>query len=155
MNSGLSVALLRRHVMKSFLLFLQFLFVTAQAQNKIVVQVNNFNNDKGICMVCLYDNAKAFSGKGEPFRILKVAVLGKTATAVFDNVPDGTYAIAVIHDANNNNRFDTNFMGLPTEGYGASKNKLPFAAAPRFEENKFSVDSNANTSLHIKLRYLF
>lgn len=141
--------------MKSFLFFLQVLFFTAQAQNKIVVQVNNFNNDKGICMVCLYDNAKAFSGKGEPFRILKVAVSGKAATAVFDNVPAGTYAIAVIHDANNNNRFDTNFLGLPTEGYGASKNKLPFAAAPRFDENKFQVDSNSNTSLHIKLRYLF
>lgn len=130
-------------------------FYTAPAQNRIVVQVNNFNNNKGLCMICLYDNAKAFSGKGEPLRVLKASVSEKTSTAVFDNVPPGTYAVLVIHDANNNNRFDTNFIGIPTEGYGASKNKLPFAAAPKFDENKFSVGSSATTDITIRLRYLF
>ena len=130
-------------------------FHTAPAQNKVVVQVNNFNSNKGFCMVCLYDNANAFSGKGEPLRVLKTAVSENTATAVFDNVPAGTYAVLVIHDANNNNRFDTNFIGIPTEGSGASKNKLPFAAAPKFEENKFSVGTSATTDVTIRLRYLF
>jgi uncharacterized protein (DUF2141 family) len=128
---------------------------TAGAQGKVVVDVSHFRNDKGICIVGLYNNAKAFAGKGQPVRQLKVAVQGKTAKAIFENLPAGTYAISVIHDANNNNRFDTNFIGIPTEGYGASQNKLPLAAAPKFEENKFSVDSSTTTAVHIKLRHLF
>ena len=75
--------------------------------------------------------------------------------SVFENVPVGNYAVSVIHDANSNNKFDTNFMGIPTEGYGASQNKLPFAAAPKFDANKFSVAGNATTMVTIKLRYLF
>ncbi|HET7898430.1 MAG TPA: DUF2141 domain-containing protein, partial [Flavisolibacter sp.] len=93
-------------------------------------------------------------GKGNPVRTLKVAVVEKTANALFEDVPPGNYAVAVIHDANKNDRFDTNILGIPTEGYGASKNKLPFAAAPRFEENQFAVAPSGNTSIAIRLRYL-
>jgi uncharacterized protein (DUF2141 family) len=138
-----------------FLLLLCFwLHQYATAQSRIVVEIKNFRSGKGTCIVCLYDNAPAFSGKGEPIRTLKVPVADKAISAVFDDIPSGTYAISVIHDANSNNRFDTNFIGIPTEGYGASQNKLPFAAAPRFEENKFSVSSQANTAISIRLRYL-
>lgn len=129
--------------------------LAASAQSKVVVQVSNFENDKGVCIVCLYDNAKAFSGKGEPLACERVTVANKTAAAVFEAVPEGTYAVSVVHDENNNQKFDTNFLGIPKEGYGASQNKLPFAAAPKFEENKFVVKNNAAVSVNIKLRYLF
>jgi len=127
----------------------------AEAQSTITVAVRNFKNNNGTCLICLYNNADAFVGKGEPLRKLKVSVSGKTASAVFEGLPAGTYAISVIHDANNNNQFDTNFIGIPTEGYGASQNKLPFAAAPKFDDNKFSVGNNASASVNIRLRYLF
>jgi uncharacterized protein (DUF2141 family) len=134
---------------------LLFFGKVSHAQNKIVVQVTNFSNNKGSCIVCLYDNAKAYAGKGDPLKCTTVSIANKTATANFDEVAEGTYAISVIHDANNNKKFDTNFLGIPTEGYGASQNKLPFAAAPKFDENKFSVSSNSVISSNIKLRYIF
>jgi len=125
------------------------------AQNKIMVQVTNFENSKGTCIVCIYDNAKAYAGKGEPVRCTTVAINNKTANAVFENMTEGSYAISVIHDANNNKKFDKNFLGIPTEGYGASQNKLPFAAAPKFEENKFAVGANSTINSQIRLRYIF
>ncbi|QEC55992.1 DUF2141 domain-containing protein [Flavisolibacter ginsenosidimutans] len=141
---------------KIFLLLLSTFFVlAATAQTKIMVQVTNFENDKGRCIVCLYNNAAAFAGKGSPFATLTVSIANKASTAVFENVPEGTYAVSVIHDANNNQKFDTNFLGIPKEGYGASQNKLPFAAAPKFEENKFMVAGSGVTAVNIKLRYLF
>jgi uncharacterized protein (DUF2141 family) len=142
--------------MKFAFLCLTFLAACiAQAQNKIEVNISNFENNKGVCIVCLYDNAKAYAGKGEPVRCVTVGVANKSASAGFENVTEGTYAISVIHDANNNKKFDTNFLGIPTEGYGASQNKLPFAAAPKFEENKFTVTTNATITSNIKLRYIF
>lgn len=137
------------------LFFFVLLVFAGAAQNRITVQVSNFENNKGTCLVCLYNSAVAFSGKGEPLAKATVSINNKTATATFDNVPEGTYAVSVIHDANNNRKFDTNFLGIPKEGYGASKNKLPFAAAPKFDENKFTVSGNGLTTVNIKLRYLF
>lgn len=137
--------------------FVALFFMTSSvnAQNKILVQVTNFENNKGVCIVCLYDNAGAFAGKGEPLKCSTVGIANKTANASFDGITEGTYAISVIHDANNNKKFDTNFLGIPKEGYGASQNKLPFAAAPRFDENKFTVSANSTTTSNIKLRYIF
>lgn len=132
-----------------------FMLLAANGQGKVVVQISNFENNKGVCIVCLYDNAKAFSGKGEPLACERVTVINKTATAVFAAVPEGTYAVSVVHDENGNRKFDTNFLGIPKEGYGASQNKLPFAAAPKFEENKFVVKNDSILTVNIKLRYLF
>lgn len=126
----------------------------AGAQAKIVVNVSNFRNDKGMCLVALYDNALAFAGKGTPVRTLKVSIANKASQVTIDDVQAGTYAVSVIHDANGNRRFDTNFIGIPTEGYGASQNKLPFASAPKFDANKFSVTDNSTTVINIRLRYL-
>lgn len=131
------------------------LFFAAAAQGKVAVQVSNFENNKGVAIVCLHNNAKAFSGKDEPLACQRVTVANKSATVVFEAVPEGDYAVSVVHDENSNQKFDTNFLGIPKEGYGASQNKLPFAAAPRFDDNKFNVKNNATTSVHIKLRYLF
>lgn len=130
------------------------LAAAAGAQTKVVVQVTKFENDKGVCLVCLYDNAKAFAGKGTPVRCSTVTISNKTASATFEGLTEGTYAVSVIHDANGNNKFDTNFIGIPKEGYGASQNKLPFAAAPKFEENKFAVSGQSTTTTNIALRYI-
>jgi uncharacterized protein (DUF2141 family) len=129
---------------------------SAWSQGKINVRVSNFENNKGSCIVCVYDNPKSFSEKGgTPVSCLTVPVVGKNATAVFENLKPGAYAIMVIHDANNNRKFDNNFLGIPKEGYGASQNKLPFAAAPKFEENKITVTDDVTTQCNIKLRYIF
>src|SRR5438067_3601418 len=101
-----------------------FLALSSAAQSRVAVRVTDFANDKGCCIVCLYNNAAAFAGKGSPVAKRTVSITNKSATAVFEDLPDGTYAVSVIHDANNNQKFDTNFLGIPKEGYGASQNKL-------------------------------
>lgn len=128
----------------------------ASSQGTISVRVSNFENNRGSCIVCVYDNAKSFSEKGgKPVQCLTIPIAGKTAAADFENMKPGAYAVMVIHDANNNRKFDNNFLGIPKEGYGASKNNLPFAAAPKFEENKILVTDGATTQCSIKLRYIF
>lgn len=134
---------------------LLFLLVqqAAGAQGKISVDISNARNSKGICRVCLFNSEESFRQE-KAFRCVTVGLKDKKASAVFADVPPGTYAIFVLHDANNNSRMDKNFLGIPTEGYGASRNNLPFAAAPSFNGNKFSVGAQANVSLEIRLRNL-
>lgn len=135
--------------------FLAFLFIqqAAGAQGKISVDISNARNDKGICRVCLYNSEESFRQE-KPLRCVSTGLKDKKASVVFTDVPAGTYAIFVLHDANNNNRMDKNFLGIPTEGYGASQNNLPFAAAPSFNGNKFTVGAQSGVSLSIRLRNL-
>lgn len=127
----------------------------ARAQSKIVAQISNVRNDHGVCQVCLFNNAVAFSGEGgTPVQCLQSLVKNGISEARFENIPAGVYAVMVFHDANNNKKIDKNFLGIPKEGYGASQNKLPFASAPTFDANKFTVPDKTITTLRIRLRNL-
>ncbi len=129
--------------------------VKAFSQSKVVANISNLKNDKGVCRACLFNSPSSFNGEtGEPFKCAVVPIKNKTAQVAFSSVPTGTYAMFVFHDTNNNNKMDKNFIGIPKEGYGASKNKLPFANAPTFIENQFTVTENNSVVLQVKMRNL-
>jgi len=57
----------------------------------------------------------------------------------------------VLQDFNGNGRVDTNLVGLPKEPYGASNNKLPKLAPPKFEDALVDVGAQGAT-VTIELR---
>lgn len=125
------------------------------SQGRIVADISNLRNDKGVCRACLFNSPASFKGEtGEPFQCVAAPVKNGIARAVFDNVPHGAYALFVFHDVNSNNKLDKNFIGIPKEGYGASRNKLPFASAPSYNENKFTVNDKTTVKLDVKIRNL-
>ena len=127
----------------------------AKSQSKVVAKITNLRNDDGVCRVCLFRDAATFAGVEQFRNCVVVGVRDKSALAVFADVEPGAYAVFVFHDVNNNNKMDKNILGVPKEGYGASNNKLPFASAPHFEDNKFIVSNNNVISLNIHLRNVF
>jgi uncharacterized protein (DUF2141 family) len=135
----------------NFFLLLFFICRQGAAQNRLEVSITNFENNKGVCRACIFNSEESFVAQ-KPLACVLSNVGNRTAQAVFTGVPDGTYALFVIHDANNNGKMDKNFLGIPKEGYGASKNKLPFAAAPKFEANKFTINGNTTLTIAIRLR---
>src|ERR1700738_14221 len=75
-----------------------------------------------------------------------------TATAVFEDLPQGTYGVGTIHDENKNEKLDFNEMGMPVEGYGHSNNPEKRMGPPKFDETKFTV-SSPETTVDIQLIY--
>ncbi len=58
----------------------------------------------------------------------------------FEDIPPGTYALAVIHDENMNGKLDTNWLGVPKEGYGFSNDVKAVRGAPSFSDASFPYD---------------
>ena len=69
----------------------------------------------------------------------------------FEDIPPGTYTIAVIHDENMNGRLDTNALGIPREGYGFSGDSKALEV-PSFSAASFSYDGQT-VDLTIGLHY--
>ncbi len=70
-------------------------------------------------------------------------------TLTFENVAPGTYAIMVMHDANDNGRMDREANGMPTENY-ATTGVLNLYGPPVFEDAKFEVGA---TDQEISIRF--
>lgn len=138
-----------KHYFVTIILF--FIFFQSSGQNDVTVQVENFKNNEGVCQACIFQNALAFE-KMNALQCVMATIKDKKSLLSFSGLPDGSYAIFVFHDRNNNRKMDKNFLGIPKEGYGASSNKLPFASAPKFSENKFHLSSQSSLKLNIRLR---
>jgi len=75
-----------------------------------------------------------------------------TAKVVFENVPEGSFDVAVIHDENKNGTLDFNDVGMPIEGYGYSNNPPKRPGPAPFEETRFALNA-PSTSIEIALIY--
>ena len=124
--------------MKKLILLATFSIASvAVAQNKISVSISGLKNNNGYVMVGLYNKKDAFLNK--TFKGHSVAITDKKATLVFNDIPNGEYAVSFFHDANSNGKMDTNFVGIPKESYGASNNAKGFFGPPKYDDAKFLV----------------
>ncbi|MFN7426028.1 MAG: DUF2141 domain-containing protein [bacterium] len=78
---------------------------------------------------------------------------GAQATCVFDELPSGACAVAVVHDENGNGRLDKNSLGIPTEGYDVPNNRTFAASSPKRDESRFTVAARESAVLRVNLRY--
>lgn len=80
------------------------------------------------------------------FRTAAVPVRDGTATHAFENIPYGTYAVRLFHDANDNGELDPNYMGIPKEAYGFSNDARDRFGPPSFDEAAFVLDADSLTT---------
>ena len=67
----------------------------------------------------------------------------------FLNIPIGSYAVAVMHDVNDDGKCNRNFLGIPKEGFGFSTNRKPILKEPSFDQVKIEVEED--TTIEIRL----
>ena len=116
---------------------------------ELTVEITGVRTDKGSLMVSVVNTEAGWNNQEKPVAASKIAATGKNAVLHF-NLPAGSYAVQVMHDENDNGKVDSNFMGIPTEGYGFSNNPQVMRKA-YFSEAKFDV-GDAASSIVIRLR---
>jgi len=123
------------------------------ATGTITVTMAGFRSDKGFMRISLFASKKGYPGDHtRAVRTGSGSIKNGTATFAFTGVPHATYAIAVLHDENGNGKMDTNAIGIPKEGGGASNDAKARFGPPKFDEAKF-VLRDAQLKLRINIRY--
>lgn len=79
-------------------------------------------------------------------------IKGKDASFEFSDIKPGKYAIAVIHDENYDGELETNWLGIPKEGYGFSSGAEASLSAPSFSDAEFTYDGG-DLQMSIDLNY--
>jgi uncharacterized protein (DUF2141 family) len=118
----------------------------------LTISIDGLRNQKGQILVCLTANQKAFPDCSKDTSSVRMAVPANEAGEFTVSVPrSGTFAIAVVHDENSNNKMDKAIF-LPKEGFGFSRNPTITTGPPRFSSASFAV--NGAQSQSIKMRYM-
>jgi len=114
--------------------------------NKITISVVNALNDNGNIHFAFHSETTFM--KTAPLYAKSSTIENGICKVVFENVPEGEYAILCFHDENKNDRMDFQENGMPKESYGASNNVMNFGP-PQFDSSKFQV-LDKDLSLEIK-----
>ncbi|MFK7949507.1 MAG: DUF2141 domain-containing protein [Saprospiraceae bacterium] len=137
------------HIMFAFLSLIVPI-ENSTATSSITLTVNKIETPKGYVVISLYrNNPKDFPDESAIYKKIKVKASGKSVKYTFKNLPKGDYAIIAFHDKNADGDCNTNFVGIPTEGYGFSRNVRPKLSVPSFNDVKFSVTTHKNTSIDL------
>lgn len=114
------------------------------------VELTNLKSDKGTIRYLLFKDGKGYPD--DPSKSIKQGSFpAKQKAFEVDDVPQGKYALTLIHDENNNGELDKN-MGIPVEGFGFSKNPVILFGPPAFK--KVSIKLPKVNAIKIRMNYL-
>jgi len=126
---------------------------TPDDSGTLAVTVTGFRNRKGLLLCSLFQTAEGFPDDAEKaYQRLRRKIDGDSVEIVLEDVLPGEYAIAVLHDEDEDGAITRGFFGIPTEGAGASNNPRPRRGPPRYDEARFPYDGD-KLELEITLQY--
>jgi uncharacterized protein (DUF2141 family) len=117
------------------------------------IAITGLRSAKGNVLVCLTANPKYFPDCGKDPKAIKQAVAAGQARAMqFAGVIPGTYAMALVHDENANNKMDVAVF-LPREGFAFSRNPAVVFGPPSFKASAFELGAGVSTQ-RLTMKYM-
>lgn len=117
------------------------------------IDLQGLKNKKGVVLLSLFSSPAGFPADASKATTkLRVPLKQLQLPIVVKNMKTGTYAIALLHDEDENGKMLTSIIGLPKEGYGFSNNVIGLAGPPSFQKASFTL-SDKGTSIILRVRY--
>ncbi|TLX74590.1 DUF2141 domain-containing protein [Labilibacter sediminis] len=110
------------------------------------IEFNKLHDNKGFIEVDFRDGDEKFI-KG-----ITEKVSDKKCTIILDSLKAGNYAFKYFHDVNSNKKLDTNWIGIPKEGFGFSNDAKVMFGPPPFKNTIFKL--HADTVIYCEPIYL-
>lgn len=107
----------------------------------LTLEVRGLTATTGSVLCTLYQDPNTWLKDPGYVATTTAKATGPTTTCTFKAIPAGTYAISFIHDVNGNEDMDTNFLGMPKEPWGMSRDAPVRFGPPSFEDASFAHPS--------------
>jgi len=108
----------------------------------LTVHVSGAEPASGTIEVTVFDSPETFLTKAYLQRSGAVGEDGRF-TANFSALPEGDYAVVVVHDANDNKKLDSGILGFGAESFAYSNGASnPLFGRARFEDARIEVNGD-------------
>ena len=125
----------------------------AALKGNLTIAIEGLRSQRGQICLTLFDSSQGFPSKSDrAVQAQCIRLNGTPPTITFRNLKTGSYAVAVIHDTNGDGNLNRNAIGIPTEGFGFSRNPRIVTGPPKFSDAAVIV-VGAKTDIQIRLQY--
>jgi uncharacterized protein (DUF2141 family) len=118
----------------------------------IVVEVEGLRSGRGAVRGALFASPRGWTEEGRQLATCEARIEGRRSVCVFDGVAPGEYAVAFLHDEDDDGELDRDFIGWPQEGFGFSNDARPGLGPPSYESASFEHGAGT-TTLTVHARY--
>ena len=149
---------MKKIIFQSILFFIFFsLFIKTSISAELKVKLLNLDKS-GTIYINIFDNEESYNevffldnkNSNNIYLQRKINIDSKNNNEIYFYIPDGNYAVTLFIDENNNQKLDTNFIGIPKEKYGFSNNAKGIMSAPKFEKVKFELKEKVTQIIKLK-----
>lgn len=123
---------------------------------EVTIRVDGVKNRGGQVIALLFRNRTGFPDSGKQAeRVKSVDDIPENEPLefTFTELPDGAYAVSVLHDENGDEQMNRSLIGVPQEGYGMTNNPPVSEGAPSFEDAVFELEGKSQTRT-VQMNYL-
>ncbi|MEO0688824.1 MAG: DUF2141 domain-containing protein [Pseudomonadota bacterium] len=119
----------------------------------VVITITDLRSTEGVVRACMTTQEKIFPKcRKDPDSYRTVVPAGEDVTITFTDVTPGTYAVALLHDENDDGKANRALGMMPKEGYGFSRDAKVRMGPPKFDDAVFE-HTGEDQQLTIKMRY--
>ena len=140
-------------ILQSFLVIVLLFTFSIQKQEtcSLTIDVSELRNSEGTVQFALYNREDAFPDEHykKYFKKLTGKIVNGASTVTFKNLPEGKYAVSILHDENNDGKIKKGII-FPKEGIGFSNfQSIGISNRPTFSKASFSVLSDKKIKVNI------
>ncbi len=119
----------------------------------LILRVAGIRNKTGVIRFALFTSQQGWpDDKSQAVKFGSLPANGSVATFTIPGLPEGSYAISVIHDENENHKLDRDLFGRPKEGIGFGNNPKIRFSAPTWKQCSVHVAGSSIEST-VEMRY--
>ena len=119
-------------LLSAVLLFLSFL-----PTSQLTIEISELKNSKGTLLLEFSDSER------NVIKEIRQRIENNTCIIRISDLKPGNYSFKYFHDENNNKKMDTNFVGMPKEGFGFSNNAKGTFGPPKHEKTIFDLKGDS------------
>ncbi len=150
-------------MLKDFLIALSILLSFAghsslcgeEKTGRIVVEIKGLKNNEGKARILIFSEKEKDYFPSDHEKAYRAHVMPASDAQegfVFEGVPFGSYAVSVHHDENDDGRVNSNFLGIPKEGLGASNDAKDSFGPPPFRKAEVALNDD---TLVVKINIVY
>ena len=127
-------------------------------RGSLTVEVAGLENTNGQVCFSVFESSEGFPSDSEAVFAEQCVSAEESAdedaaplSVTFPDLSMGTYAVSVLHDENGDEQINQGTFGIPTEGFGFSRNPTVQTGAPEFYETAVFVFGD--TTIQVEMIY--
>jgi uncharacterized protein (DUF2141 family) len=137
--------------MKNLIALAALLFSSASQAGELKLELSAPGLQGKTLNVAIHSSAADFPMRDDKAIRRRIVATGDVTMLLLADIPSGEYAISVYADLNGNGKLDTNFIGIPNEPTGASRDASSHFGPPGFKDAAFILgEGTTSQTIHIK-----